>query len=340
MRNPIVEQVLGTTLNLDWEYTVGIPIDKIDMKQSKLLQVRVDSHILKEKVREYAESMERGDQFPAPVLFLDGDRYVISDGMQRIQAKIRIGQKITDAYVVVCDDPVVRAQLSFEWNTLNGEPGPESDRDYHAVALASHGMNAKGIAQSLHIPVRRVEEVLADDKGHRRARDLGVKSPWSKIPSRPARVRLHRNLLLDQPFAAAVKLAGTYTMNNEQVRDFVNEILEFRTEYEQVNFIATRTKETARRAAQLAKEKAGRRRGSNPNGASPFALYKGHLQYLINNSTQAKGQEITRQNLDNFLGQLLRQEKGELLDLIRETMNGLQEASSKIIASEKVAKVG
>ncbi len=278
MRDPRVEQVLNTTANLAWEYLPTVPLSKINKTKSHANQARIDKAIDADLVRRYKDDMLRGDEFPAIVLYVDGDEYDTSDGNHRTEAKREMKQPTIDAYVVVCDDAVARQALTYEWNVLNGKAASDEDRDQHAAFLVKQGVTQKNVAERLHMPAKRVEEIVHESDGHTRAMNLGVKAPWARVGSRYARVRLHRDLTLDPTFAAAVKFASTYNLTGKQVKEFTEEINGQRTEADQLTLINTRTKQIRAEIERAKKEKSGRK--TNHKGQSPRWLFEAHLAYI------------------------------------------------------------
>lgn len=72
-----------------------VNIDLIDLSGST--QSRVESN--QDKVDEYAEAMQNGDNFPPVDLYFDGQRYWVGDGFHRIYACKSIGQTTVAAMV-------------------------------------------------------------------------------------------------------------------------------------------------------------------------------------------------------------------------------------------------
>ena len=99
----------------------------IRIKNIEITKITTDDEIQQRvemadwKIREYYESMKRGDSFPAIVVFFDGETYWLADGFHRVAAARKI------------------EKLTFEAEIKNG-----SKRDAIFYALASnksHGLN-------------------------------------------------------------------------------------------------------------------------------------------------------------------------------------------------------
>lgn len=290
MKDPRIEQVLDSNPNVAWEYQASVPLRQISKVKSHANQARIDRPVDAELVRQYKESLIAGDEFPALVLFPDGDEFIVSDGNHRVEAKRAAGRSTTDAYVVVTDSPVDRDLLTFEWNLLNGKMSTDEDRDRHAIYLIQRGLVKADVAARLHMNRKRLEEVLAEDEGHTRAMGLGVKSPWAKLPSRYAKVRLHKDVTLDTVFAAAVKFAARFSLKTPQVKAFAAELKALRSEQEGLDLIAKYTKGFLAEIEKQRREAlAGRRRSNNP-GQNPYVLFNAHLAYIF----KAVGNEFNK----------------------------------------------
>lgn len=325
MRDPKVEQVLNSTPGLEWEYVSTLPLLKVNLKKSHQNQARIDAPINTEWVRRYKEDKVSGDQFPAPVFFLDSGEYIVSDGNHRVTADTELGRTTTDGYVVICDNPTTRAALTFEWNTLIGHTATDEDTDRHVIYLMNQGETMKAIAAGLHLSPRRVEEVVAEDAGHVRAVRMSVKSPWARIPSRAGRVRLHRDLPMDEPFAAAVKIAGQYALNGIQVKEFTAEVSQLPSEASQLALIAAKSREFAK-ADRLRKEAEAEKRKTRRGGKGqpPAKFFKAHLSYV---GKAISGDLVHGKSFAELVGEPLNEE--ELTDMlvdIAQTRNFLFEA--------------
>lgn len=316
MKDPRIEQVLEAMPNLTWSYTESIPVSRINRRKSHANQARISEPLNAEKVKEYKNSMIAGDKFPASVFFIDGEDYVTSDGNHRNEAVFELGNETQDAYLVVCDDPVVRTALTFEWNAINGWTSSDEDRDRQLVFLVKQGMTLKDAARSLHISAKRAEDVMAEDVGHNRAISLGVKSPWAKVSSRASRIRLTRDIPLDSVFVVAVRHAARFEMPYREIKTFVDG-LPRTSEGEQLTYVNT---ESRRRQRDL--EIAKGKRNSNHRGQTPRVLFDAHLAYIAQKVT--KGFDLVTFGLNT-------EEIEILMERVIETRLLLQEAEKQMV---------
>ena len=68
---------------VSWEYDPALPVARIDVERSLQNQARVYQKLDPERVGQYAEAIERGDQFPAVVTHKQSARITkIIDGNQ------------------------------------------------------------------------------------------------------------------------------------------------------------------------------------------------------------------------------------------------------------------
>lgn len=99
----------------------------------KLDQVRADggtqsrAELNMDAVRDYAEQMEDGAQFPPVIVFYDGDTYWLADGFHRLQAR-RLGGMTNISADVRQGDRLAALRYSLGANYDNGLP--RNPRDY------------------------------------------------------------------------------------------------------------------------------------------------------------------------------------------------------------------
>lgn len=72
-----------------------LPLDRLRTDGGTQLRVQPDPHV----VRDYAAAMQRGDVFPAVVVFTDGEEYWVGDGHHRLEAARLAGRKEITAEV-------------------------------------------------------------------------------------------------------------------------------------------------------------------------------------------------------------------------------------------------
>ncbi len=164
-----------------------------------LAQIRIDggtqtrATLNAETIREYAEAMTRGEEFPPVVVFYDGSQYWLADGFHRVQAAQDAGQDEIDADI---------------------HQGTQRDAVLHSVAA-----NAKhGLPRSAEDKRRAVLRLLEDDEW----------STWSdrKIAevtntSHPFVGKIRHDVFGDDtPNKRMVERDGqTYTMSTSSIND-------------------------------------------------------------------------------------------------------------------------
>lgn len=183
----------------------------------KHLQVRDDEELAPQRtVREYAEQMKAGDQFPPAIL--TGDGYLV-DGATREEAARRIGKRTFPAFIldeVLYEDAPEPLQeklvtLAAMMNITHGNRLSESSKmrviEYIAQ-LKGADATPDDIARQLHISKSYVANILWAKKAQERAGDLGV-SLESERPlsvTHLARLGSSSARLNNEPWAALARL--------------------------------------------------------------------------------------------------------------------------------------
>lgn len=259
MRSPLVEKVLTANPEIIWEYRESVPLSTIDAKRSYENQARVGSPLDDELVAQYARAAKSGDEFPAFVVYEDGNSLVNIDGNHRYAAFSQIKRPTHDAYVVMTNNEIQRTALTFEFNTYNGRPQSDADRAAQVVTLIALGFDHAQVMERMHLSKSRVIDALAEDAGRTRALHNGVKMAWDKIEARGSRVRL-QSLKLDQPFTLAVQFVAKYQLPYSRVADLVKTVKALPSEEEQLQVL----KSAISREEEKSKHKRGRFREPAP----------------------------------------------------------------------------
>lgn len=144
MKNSLFEQCLQRE-GVQFEYIDGISLDNIDIAKSLRNQARIDEAIVPELVESYSAHMKAGYEFPAIVLWRPGKgKYIIIDGNQRVQAKLKCNHKHTDAYIVLSTDKKVIDRITWTINNrVNGRRLTQEECMLHALSyVEQYGMTA------------------------------------------------------------------------------------------------------------------------------------------------------------------------------------------------------
>lgn len=318
MRSPQIEQVLEDQ-RLPYEYIQHFDISKVDRTKSQQNQARIEAPIDLEVVRQYRDLLQEDVEFPGIVLFYDGSTNIVSDGNHRLEANALVGNKVIDAYLVVCDDPVTRMALTFKWNMINGYGRKQDDADQHAVFLVKQGMTNRQVSRHLGMSTGRVEDALSVDAGHTRAVTLNIKAKWAKL-SKSAKIRVQRDADLDAVFSSVVKLAAKFELNNREIFDLLKDLKIQTSEADKLTYIALKSTQKQKEADAVRDHK---KVTSTNRGKNPRALTNAHLEYLAKHIVAQF--DIITQGFDTA-------EIAEFLSRIETTEAALGEAKSLLKA--------
>lgn len=217
-----------------------IDLSKVDRKQSRLNQARIDAPINEDQVLLYGEGMEAGDKFPPIVVHKVKDGYIVMDGNHRVAAAdvARINDApITtmDAYVVVNASPAQITAFTYEANSKHGLPTSMQDRLRQAIYLIERGVKKSDAAASLKIPTERLTYALDNYNAERRFAKLGNRKLEALTPTHK---RVLDSIRSDDVLRPAALLVVESGIGGADLSNFVKRINEHRTEREQHRVIA------------------------------------------------------------------------------------------------------
>jgi len=281
MRNPMIESHLNE-LGIEWQYHESVSTARINYKKSLENQARIEEALNVELVRQYRDSMKSGSKFPAAVVYQDGPDYIGIDGNHRFEGFAQAKIKTIDLYEVKAT-PEDRMLLTYSLNTLNGRPQSEDDRDAHAVTLIHRGLKREVVSQTLNIPMRRVDEAIAIDKAHLRANQLGMKTPWSKIASKHARLELARGPEFqdDSVLTEMILLTAKYRLGRKEIRAIRDKVGLASSESARLSVLQDERKTLETAAAVAAGGNAKRLGNKNERG-----MMNAHAEYIIKHNTE------------------------------------------------------
>jgi hypothetical protein len=178
---PILDEIRLKELGLHYE-TRLVQIAEINFLASKAMQPRFDEYLIEDLVERYALSMKNGDRFPASVLWMIDNAYVILSGNNRIQAAIRCEDKEILAYVVLTAS-TERAELFAKTaNASNGLPPSHLAVLENGVELVrKHGFSQAEVSRWLGCrPQALSRRLKAEDK-----RDSLIKNKFPEAKNLP-----------------------------------------------------------------------------------------------------------------------------------------------------------
>src|SRR6476646_1032437 len=168
------------------KYTLmSVPLNLIDKAASLSNQARLSAAVNETVVDTYKDAVERGDKFPAGVIYERNGKLVIIDGNHRFLAHEAVGVENAPFYLL---DPATRSdlviKLTFEANTRHGMPNSLEDRIAHAVFLVENAaMTQRDAAAAVNVPYARLQQAWQRQQAERRAAKLGIPARvWDNFP--------------------------------------------------------------------------------------------------------------------------------------------------------------
>jgi len=297
-----------------------VPLARINLSRSRHNQARPQA-LIPDVVDRYAGDMRRGDRFPPSVGFLDGAQIDIISGNHRDAAARRADKVSLPFYLVDPDSPSeLIALLTVVFNADHGQPVPEDWRLHHAEDLIRMkwavpvACKAAGITQ---IKLQQYRKVLGADI---RAKQLAIRN-FAAL-GKGHKLLLSR-LSSDPAFSAGSRVAIDSGMTLEDLKPFVQKILERRTELEQMEFILQVGEDRKLQRKRLeAMGKQASKIGGGPRHALATAMG-------IMKTTDITG--ILKATLTNS-------ERAELSRLAMETADILLELSSQLDQAQRVSE--
>ena len=148
-----------------------IPIEKIEVIQGLL--PRVYTHTVEEKIEEYKEAMEAGEQFPPITVWERGSQYWLIDGMHRLLAAKRLGIDTIKAEVVELENELEARILAIEKNMLHGIPLTREEKRELARLLYADGVEIEKLKRLFRVSERTIYNWVEGIR--RRAKDEELK---------------------------------------------------------------------------------------------------------------------------------------------------------------------
>lgn len=262
--------IVDTLEEYGFEYTREvIDLAKVNRKQSRLNQARIDAPINEDQVLLYAEGMSHGDIFPPIVVHRVGAEYVVMDGNHRVAGADLAEIGVFDAYVVKSATPAQLTSYVYEANSKHGLPTSMADRLRQAIYLVERGVPRAQAAARLKIPTSKLQSALDVYSAERRFAQLGIRK-FDALNQTTKRVL--DSIRSDDVLKPAALLVVEAGMGGQELTSFVKRVNEPRTEREALRVV------TAEREARLAAIK------STAGGRIPVPL---QLQTLARATTTA-----------------------------------------------------
>lgn len=211
-----------------FEYTIEvIDLSKVNRKQSRLNQARIDAPINEDTVILYGTAMDAGDKFPPIVASKAGVDYIVMDGNHRVAGADLAGITTLTAYVVKNATPAQITSFTYEANTKHGLPTSIHDRLRQAIYLVERGVPRKEAAARLKIPANRLQAALDTYQSEQRFAKLGNRKFDSLNPTAKRILDSIRSDDVLRPAATLVVEAGII---GQELTAFVKRVNEPRTE--------------------------------------------------------------------------------------------------------------
>lgn len=195
VRNPLTERFLDDR-GLKWELKT-IPLADIDIDKSHHNQARIET-VDPDLVERYRQHDEVGAVFPAIIVGRNGrgSKYVIGDGIHRVEAKLKNKRQMVWAYTFTYEDDAEFRSVSRTANAiLNGRDNSEPERLMHAAAFVDQGVDRKTAAYQCGVTPNRLATYIRAVEARQRFADLGIGAGMYKS--------LSDNALVDVAGAAA-----------------------------------------------------------------------------------------------------------------------------------------
>jgi hypothetical protein len=214
----------------------------------KHLQVRDDEELAPARtVKEYAEQMKAGDQFPPAILTADG--YLV-DGATREEAARRIGKSTFPAFILDevfyenAPEPLQErlVTLAAMMNITHGNRLSDSSKmrviEYIAQ-LKGADATPDDIARQLHISKSYVANILWAKKAQERAADLGVSLESARPLSMThlARLGSAAGRINNEPWAALARLVVTGMLSTTEQLQITRRLNECDTDDQRMKLI-------------------------------------------------------------------------------------------------------
>jgi len=294
-----------------WQFFDEIDKDLVDEVRSLDNQARFNP-LNHDQVGAYKEAMQRGDNFPAVVLFpLPNGKYMVVDGNHRFMAAKESGYVLA-SYVMDVKTParVVR-QLTYEANAKHGLPSTQAERAEHAVWLIDNvGESIKMASARMNLPERLVSRYYNTQKADRRVERLRIPGGHWKDLVAAVKQRLNA-VVADETFIAMVDFAWKTRMSAEEADFYVPQIRAIGSTSDQLAEVEKWSEELRERIAAVA---AGVERPKRTRG--PKQILQASLSSLVPYGEREKREE--------FLGMLGPTEVTEWMTKIDDTMTSLR----------------
>lgn len=174
-----------------WTYTYegNITFDQIDVKFSEDNPARLHRKIDEDRVLQYAEEMQDGEEFPAIVLLTPSERgifqYDVATGMHRLKAADcaqRENPKHIDAYIVNEPGRYRRDVLIRMLNVIEGVGVSQPEQIMHILYLHETYKEAlPKLSKEWHQPIETVRTHFRAEQARHRARKVGYDLSRMKI---------------------------------------------------------------------------------------------------------------------------------------------------------------
>lgn len=248
------------SLDIDFTGPVPVPLDSFDFRASKANQAR-DEALVDEAVENYSQAIKSGDILPAVVTYRRGGRYVLIDGVNRLEAARKEGVDSVFVYEVLgCSSETIQF-LTATANSSNGYAVDRAWKLQQSIQLMAIGWPIEKVSKGLHLPVNSILRHQKMRDGDARARTLRIQG-WGDLSNK------HREILsrlrLDSTLSRVAEVVSAANVSaNQELASFVTTVNKIANEAEAVAHVQ------AWGADQLAHARELQRMGRKRHVANP-----------------------------------------------------------------------
>lgn len=304
----------------------------IDYDRSLQNQARINSPLRDDTVDIYSEAMERGDIFPAAILYWNQGKLLAVDGNHRLKAKFLTGKPV-EAYILSKDTkPQTTMLMTFEANAKHGLPNSIEERTEHAMVLIAAGAKKEDAAIRLNLTRSQVARRWDNLRATQMADQAGITpSDWNKMSgSNQNRLASIRELSV---FKKAAQLIIKARLTTLETNTMVVEVNKVRSVQEQLDYLD-----------QLEAVYSDRIQGSgagvlsNPRAGGPgFQSPRSKIALAVNHAKRLVDQFTGDENVLVLMGAMHQAEIPEYIKNLRIQSAGLNQLAKDM---EKAAANG
>lgn len=284
------------------------PLNMIDVRKSRENRARLAEPIDPDTVDRYVTLLKRGEEPPPLVIEDHGDGvFTIIHGNHRDESARRVKRRTLPVFVVTGLTDIQRDLLIYTSNARNPLGVSDADRIEQACSLVERkGMSPKEVAGELLIPVKRVNQRLAERRAEARLLKLmGAANVRRLAHTKQARLA---TIASDSILFQATQLVLDFRLSGDIASDLVTKINALDSEVEQLALI---------RRTRQAFEDASRTRAKHGGPRQPPIVR--NLRFVLERALLLDPDEIMSVNSGN----LTDEQREQLRDLCADAVDRL-----------------